>query len=99
MTRKTVLLISLIFLVAILATSLAVAKSGGGFDLSWSTVDGGGGISSGGDYVLGGTIGQPDAGALNGSGNLTLKGGFWQFETVIDTPSSVSIIYLPIITR
>jgi hypothetical protein len=41
------------------------AQSGGGFDLSWSTMDGGGGTSTGGAYAVSGTIGQPDAGCGN----------------------------------
>ncbi len=49
----------------------------GGFEIPWYTVDGGGGTSSGGDFVLRGTIGQPDAGDLSG-GDFTLRGGFWQ---------------------
>ncbi len=53
------------------------AAVGEDFDLSWNTVDGGGGTSSGGDFVLRGTIGQPDAGDLSG-GDFTLRGGFWQ---------------------
>ena len=51
--------------------------TGDEFDLSWHTVDGGGGTSSGGDFVLRGTIGQHDAGDLSG-GDFTLRGGFWQ---------------------
>jgi len=48
-----------------------------GYDLSWSTVDGGGAtFSTGGGYSLGGTIGQPDAGAMSGGG-YSLSGGFW----------------------
>ena len=43
---------------------------------SWSTIDGGGGVSSGGDYTLSGTIGQPDAGTMSGGAYL-LAGGFW----------------------
>ncbi len=54
-----------------------IAGAGDDFDLSWYTVDGGGGTSSGGDFVLRGTIGQPDAGDLSG-GDFTLRGGFWQ---------------------
>jgi cell division septation protein DedD len=46
------------------------------YDLSWNTVDSGGGTSSGGSYELSGTIGQPDAGMLSG-GSYTLLGGFW----------------------
>ncbi len=48
-----------------------------GYDLSWYTIDGGGAtFSTGGSYSLGGTIGQPDAGALSG-GSYQLTGGFW----------------------
>jgi hypothetical protein len=49
---------------------------GGGYDLSWWTVAGGGGNISGGAYTLAGTIGQPDPGLLAG-GEYTLGGGFW----------------------
>jgi len=69
----------LALLALLLLTSTAGAQSGGPYDLSWSTVDGGGAIpslSAGGDYVLGGTVGQPDAGLLVG-GPYTLGGGFW----------------------
>src|SRR5439155_18754586 len=37
---------------------------------------GGGGTSSGGNYTLAGTIGQPAAGTLEG-GSYQLVGGFW----------------------
>jgi len=48
-----------------------------GYDLSWWTVDGGGGVDNAASgYVLGGTVGQPDAGLLTGSGYV-LSGGFW----------------------
>ena len=47
------------------------------FDLSWYTIDGGGGSSStGGDFELSRTIGQPDASEMSG-GDFTLAGGFW----------------------
>jgi hypothetical protein len=39
-------------------------------------VDGGGNRSSGGAYVLDGTIGQADAGALTG-GSFALTDGYW----------------------
>lgn len=48
-----------------------------GFDMSWNTLDGGGvTFASGGDFDLGGTIGQPDTDYLSGGG-FTLAGGFW----------------------
>ena len=56
--------------------SPALAQSGGPYELSWSTIDGGGGMSIGGPYALTGTIGQPDA-AYSAGGNYELLGGFW----------------------
>jgi hypothetical protein len=50
--------------------------AGPGYDLSWHTIDGGGGTSTGGGYSLHGTIGQPDAGVMSG-GDYELAGGFW----------------------
>ena len=46
------------------------------YELSWHTIDGGGGTSSGGPYTLTGTIGQPDA-AWSSGGQYELLGGFW----------------------
>ncbi len=72
----TFILIASLMLVGTIAVS---AQSGGGYDLSWSTVDGGGHTwSEGGGYSLGGTIGQPDAGATIIGGGYSLQGGFWQ---------------------
>ncbi len=53
------------------------ADAGDDFDLSWHTVDGGGGTSTGDGFVLHGTIGQPDAGTLSGGG-FELRGGYRQ---------------------
>jgi hypothetical protein len=77
MKRSSVLTIA----AAVLLTGAAggFAQVGGGFDLTWSTIDGGGGTSSGGGFELSGTIGQPDAGPNGGmtGGGYTLTGGFW----------------------
>ena|ERR1017187_9509460 len=43
---------------------------------NWFTVDGGGVTSSGAQYSLNSTVGQPDAGIMTGGG-YTLNGGFW----------------------
>lgn len=58
------------------------AARGADFDLSWHTMDGGGGVCSGGGFVLDATIGQPDAGEMSGGG-FTLTGGFWAGATVV----------------
>ena len=73
----------------LLVTAVVLGQSGGGFDLSWSTIDGGGGTSSGGGFALSGTIGQPDAGALSG-GDFTLNGGFWQCVTAAVVSPSIT---------
>lgn len=46
------------------------------YEITWSSIDGGGGMSSGGSYTLVGSIGQADAGAMAGS-DYELAGGFW----------------------
>ena len=80
----------------LLLSSTVLAQSGGGYDLSWSSVDGGGAtFSTGGDYTLGGTVGQPDAGLLTG-GAYTLGGGFWGGGALAHGTNS---IYLPLVLR
>jgi len=59
------------------ASASVPGPSGGGFEITRSTIDGGGVMfSTGGDFELSGTIGQPDAGAMAG-GDFELTGGFW----------------------
>src|SRR5262245_10664322 len=63
------------------AAVLAIAVTGvAQYAIDWSTVDGGGAMSStGGAFEVAGTIGQPDASQaqqLTG-GTYTLTGGFW----------------------
>ena len=45
------------------------------YEIGWYTIDGGGGTSTGGQYTLTGTIGQPDA-AWSIGGTYELLGGF-----------------------
>ena len=61
---------------AVAAGPAALAPPGPTYDLSWHTIDGGGGSSTGGGFVLTGTVGQPDAGRL-ACGEFQLGGGFW----------------------
>lgn len=60
---------------AVLLLLVPVVLAQGGYDISWFSMDGGGGVSSGGPYALSGIIGQPDAGVLSG-GTYTVTGGF-----------------------
>jgi len=65
-----------ILLLAIVAILVIATGSRADYQIVWSTIDGGGGQSAGGQYVLTGTIGQPDAEYSSG-GNYELLGGFW----------------------
>ncbi len=72
---------SAILVAVVLCGGVAVGRSpemgGTSFGVSWSTIDGGGGMrSTGGEYELSGTIGQPNAGTGSGGG-LAMRGGFW----------------------
>jgi hypothetical protein len=60
------------FLIAI----IICGQNAGSYEIVWSTIDGGGGQSSGGSYILTGTIGQSDA-AYSAGGDYELLGGFW----------------------
>jgi len=71
--RLSTTFIGLVTLLALLNLASVSAQT---YSLDWSTIDGGGGTSSGGQYTLSGTIGQPDAGSMTG-GTFTLQGGFW----------------------
>ena len=63
--------------VTLLAACLLMAVPAlGDYELNWSTIDGGGGRSTGGPYTLTGTIGQPDADWCSG-GSYEVLGGFW----------------------
>ncbi|MCX6903356.1 MAG: hypothetical protein NTW03_07740 [Verrucomicrobia bacterium] len=74
----------IILLIGLLLPSLGVAQS---YSVDWFTIDGGGGLSTGGVYTVNGTIGQPDAGLMSG-GNFTLQGGFWGVVSLIQTPGA-----------
>ena len=97
--RRTCLVVAMAALLLLGPLSLglgrpALAQSGAGYDLTWSTVDGGGEMfSTGGGYSLGGTIGQPDAGLLVG-GSYSLGGGFWGGAQVVGYT-----VYLPMVVR
>jgi hypothetical protein len=65
----------------------ALAQS---YVINWSTIDGGGGTSTGGVYSVAGTVGQPDAGRMSGE-QFTLDGGFWGIIAAIQTPGAPTL--------
>ena len=62
------------------------------YTLPWATIDGGGGLTSGGSFSLHGTVGQPDAGVMSG-GAFTITGGFWSLPLSSGPLPSLSIRY------
>jgi len=74
MNRTTKTSVRTIGTLLITTVGFAVADD---FEISRSTIDGGGVMhSTGGEFELSGTVSQHDAGALSG-GEFELTGGFW----------------------
>ena len=70
--RKTKLLL----MFCIISLTIFVSSGLCDYKIVWSSIDNGGGRSSGGPYVLTSTIGQPDA-VYSANGNYQVLGGFW----------------------
>jgi hypothetical protein len=85
---------ALVLVLIIFVSGIALAA--GSYDLSWWTVDGGGGSSMGNGYTLNGTLGQPDAGTLSSGGGYILTGGFWDGGTIVSTEIK---IFLPLLVK
>jgi hypothetical protein len=75
----------LVLLAATLSSQLSAFCQS--YSITWSTLDGGGGTSTGGVYSVTGTTGQPDAGTMSG-GNFRLTGGFWSLLAAVQTPGA-----------
>jgi hypothetical protein len=63
---------------------ITLAASAQNYSIDWYKIAGGGGTSSGGQYSVSGTIGQPDAGAMAGGG-YSLTGGLWSIIAPVAT--------------
>jgi hypothetical protein len=88
-SAAVLLLLILVFFTVVLAQS-------GQFDLTWHSIDGGGGSSGGGEFVLRGAIGQPEAGSLSG-GDFTLGGGFLVQQ--LSSDSLEKVVFLPLLSK
>jgi hypothetical protein len=91
---KTLPIFILILVLIVFVSGIALAA--GSYDLSWWTVDGGGGTSNGNGYTLNSTFGQPDAGTLASGGGYTLAGGFWHGGVAVSPEMKV---YLPVLVK
>ncbi|HEY1786620.1 MAG TPA: hypothetical protein VGJ73_00625 [Verrucomicrobiae bacterium] len=70
---------------------LAVSASAQSYSINWYKIAGGGGTSTGGQYTVSGTIGQPDASTAMTGGIYSLTGGFWAFISVVQTPGAPTL--------
>ena len=63
------------------------------YSIDWFKVAGGGGSSGNAQYVLSGTIGQPDASSTLSGGSYSLIGGFWSIIAVQTTGAPVLTVF------
>ena len=98
MHKRTISILAILALcLAISPIPAPVAAAPGGvspYVLTWVTVDGGGGLSTGGPYDVYMTLGQPDAWTMS-CGDYPLSGGFW--NPVVD--ESICLRYMPVVAR
>lgn len=92
-------LIGVLALFPFITPRAIIAQTGGLYDLTWNTIDNGGiSTGTGGVYALAGTIGQPDADAVNG-GVYGLNSGFWYAGRVSNAPGFDKKVYLPLVLK
>ncbi len=66
------------------------------YSIDWWTIDGGGGTSSGGNFALTGTIGQPDASpTVSVGGQFSLVGGFWAMPVLVQATNGPTLLIAP----
>ena len=84
-------------------TALALPRQGLGqsYSISWFTIDGGAGASSGasvyGTFALMGTIGQADARPACLGGGFSITGGFWSFLANPETESLQPTLHIRLV--
>jgi uncharacterized membrane protein len=86
--KRILLWCGFVLILLLLITSLALADTG--YELYHGTVVGGGGGAGGGNYILSGSIAQPDAGQSLSGGDYVIEGGTW---------TSGNHVYLPLLKR
>ncbi|HVM48176.1 MAG TPA: hypothetical protein VMU04_09115 [Candidatus Acidoferrum sp.] len=73
-------------MLALLSWGLCTSAQAQGYSIDRATVDGGGGTSTAGVYVLSGTIAQPDAGGPMTNRQYSVMGGFWALPVGVEVP-------------
>ncbi len=101
MKPKGILAMALIAALAMLTilAPTALAQSGGPYELTWTTVDAGGGALTGGVYSLVSTIGQAEPGPAANGGGYSLTGGVFNSAGAATPPPGGKRVYLPVVIR
>lgn len=79
-----------VFVLVLAMTSFSACAQ---YAINWWSIDGGGGVSTGGVYRVQGAIGQADSAAMIG-GTYVLQGGFWAGGSlpVVSNPPTLSVV-------
>ena len=89
---------SAVCFIPVVAAAIVAASTARAYELRSSTLDGGGRTSSGGQFSLTGTIGQPDVGTAAG-GAFDLHGGFWASDRIPTSLEQEAQLLLPTVYR
>ncbi len=75
---------------------LASQAFGQDYSITWYTIDGGGGVSTGGVFSITGTIGQPDASIQPmTNGQFSVIGGFWALPVAVQNTNAPVLTIAP----
>jgi hypothetical protein len=79
----------IVFIFSALIPAIGFAQQ---YSIDWHKIAGGGGASSGSQYVVSGTIGQHDASSAMAGGNYSLTGGFWSLIAIVQMPGAPLLV-------
>ena len=80
---------------ALVFMAIALTAQAQSYSIDWSKIAGGGGTSTGGEYSVSGTLGQPDAGGPLTNGQYSITGGFWALPIGVSTPGAPTLQIVP----
>jgi len=80
----------ILFILGLLVPTIGMAQN---YSVSWYKIAGGGGTSSGGNYQVSATIGQPDASGAMSGGGYSVIGGFWAAVSAVQS-AGAPILYI-----
>lgn len=92
---KCFLIVPHLFALLISVFNFHVSAFSQSYSIDWSTIDGGGGTSTGGVYSISGTIGQHDAGGPMTNGQYSVTGGFWALPTAVQVTGAPTMTIVP----